>query len=157
MGITSSTSKNRKAFGYKVDIDHRCLESERSDENYGSWSEDWENIFRTIRRVSRDDSYPDAIAVEDFVPGDLVYVVWAEWSESDSYGIARNRGYDILGVFRTREEARGLERLARDPARDTEAYEPIEYMGLQYRFGAFKGYFDNLEDIHIETAHIDAS
>jgi hypothetical protein len=60
-------------------------------------------------------------------------------------------------VFRTREEARGLERLARDPARDTEAYEPIEYMGLQYRFGAFKGYFDNLEDIHIETAHIDAS
>jgi hypothetical protein len=146
----SASRKDRKTFGYKVDIEHDCLDSEYSEEAYGPWSEDWSNRFRSIRRSSPGDLFPDVVAVEDFAPGESVYVVWAEWTQADSYGSARNRGIDVLGVFRTMDEARGLERLARD----SDGYEPDEYMGLQYRFGDFRGYFDSLEDIHIEQALI---
>jgi hypothetical protein len=150
MSRAATMPKGRKAFGYKVDIDRRCLHSERSNEAYGKWSEDWSNSFRTIRRISPTDSHPDTVAVEDFAPGELVYVVWAEWTESDSFGRAANRGVDTLGVFRTWEQAHGLETLAR-AAKD---YEPVPYLGLEYRFGDFKGYFDYLEAIHIEMTHI---
>jgi hypothetical protein len=151
MGRAATTPKGRKAFGYKVDIEHRCFHSESSDEAYGKWREDWSNSFRTIRRMSPTDSHPDAVAAEDFVPGEAVYVVWAEWTQADSFGSASNRGVDTLGVFRTREQAQGLEKLAR-AAKD---YEPTPYLGLEYYFGDFKGYFDRLEAIHIEPTHID--
>ena len=150
MGRAASADRDREAFGYKVDIDHDCVESEHPDEAYSAWSEDWSNSFRTIRRSSPQDAYPDAVAVEDFAPGDLVYVVWAEWTQADSYGAARGRGCDVLGVFRTWDEAHGLEELAR-AAQD---YEPVEYLGLAYRFGAFTGYFDTLDAVHIEQTHI---
>ena len=136
-----------KAFGYKVEMEHYCLNSDYSEEAYGSWSEDWSNEFRSIRRSNPETEYPDTVAIEDFAPGEQVYVVWAEWSRGDSFGWANRGGYDVLGVFRTWEQAGGLEKLARE----TTGYERVEYLGLKYGFGDFHGYFESLDDIHIES------
>jgi hypothetical protein len=150
MAVKKSASKAPKVFGYKVDIYQYCFDSEYSNEAYGDWSEDWSNEFRTIRQTKTKDEYPDVVALESFAPGEPVYVVWAEWTQADSFGQAHNRGYDVLGVFRTWGQAAGLEKLARE----TPGFEPVEYLGLKYYFGDFKGYFDYLEDIHIESTQI---
>ena len=141
-----------KAFGYKVEIEHYCTDSEYSSEPYGPWEEEWSNEFRSIRRSVPETEYPDVVATEAFAPGEPVYVVWAEWTEADSFGQAHSRGHDALGVFRTREQAEGLEKLARE----TTGFEPVEYLGLKYYFGDFKGYFEYLENIHIESTQIGA-
>ena len=141
-----------KAFGYKVEIDHYCTDSEYSPEPYGPWEEDWSNEFRSIRASKPETDYPDVVATEAFAVGDPVYVVWAEWTQADSFGQAHSRGYDVLGVFGTWEQAQGLERLARE----SKGFEPVEYLGLKYHFSDFKGYFDYLDDIHIESAQINS-
>jgi hypothetical protein len=144
----ATVKEEPKAFGYKVEIDHYCTDSEYSNEEWGSWSEDWSNEFRSIRRSNPVTDYPDAVAIEDFAPGEQVYVVWAEWSRGDSFGWANHGGVDALGVFRTWEQAEGLEKLARAAT----GYERVEYLGLKYGFGDFHGYFESLDDIHIESA-----
>jgi hypothetical protein len=83
-------------FGYTVEIDHQLIDSEDSTEEFGSWSETYNNTFR---KIFREESHPDIVSVLDIKNGEPCFVLWASYSTGDSFGCAEDQGIDSIAVF----------------------------------------------------------
>lgn len=135
-------------FGYAVRLSAYCDYSEHEDEAFGSWSESYSNSFRS---VAHDDKYPDVVSIHDFKPGDVAYVVWAEWSTGDSFGRAERGSREALAILKNGIDAFDLQRklsLAEDGAFKWKSSDGDTFESGYLPWG---GYFDSLDEIRIET------
>lgn len=71
-----------------------CVDSEYSQEEYGSWSEQWEF---TLDKASLSDysGCDDDFPVNPVTPGDDIWVLYLSYSVSDSFGHADGKGLII--------------------------------------------------------------
>ena len=88
-----------------VDIDSCCEFSERSSEKWGSWKEIWSNYFRGVYLNLNGDGYAGEPIDFHVEIGDVVYVIWAEWSSGDSFGHGENNRCEALQIYKTQEKA----------------------------------------------------
>lgn len=134
-------------FGYKVEINQTCTDSYRSDEEWGDWSSSHSNYFE---KVTKTEYYPDITSSLDIKEGELCFVVWAEWSNGDSFGRAYNGSVEALAIFKDPESAK----LFKKEAESITGYSGKKFVtpdGQEYNiYCPWTGYFEELTEIHIE-------
>ena len=129
-----------------------------SDDNgpYSSWRAEYENSFEHIRPS---DDTTDVLCPFEIKPGEECYVVWVEWSSGDSFGSGIRSNYDVIGVFRDEISARELadtiygrnQKETKDDDRDDYHIKCETSDGQSFnRYASWNGYFEKLEDVHIE-------
>ena len=130
--ITKNKAVDAPHFGYTVQIKRRCDHSERSEEEYGSWSSSYTNtIDRLVKKVGE---YPDVTSTLDLPPGTNALVVWAEWSSGDSFGNGTRSGSEAFGIFLDMASARAFK-------------EELESGSVGV---PWDGYFESLDSINID-------
>lgn len=145
-------------FGYGVEIRQTCVHSERSPEQYGDWSEAYDNRLSDIARKGAE--YPDVVCDFDIPVGEDAWVVWIEWSSGDSFGWGDNAYTDVMGIFRKQDydSAESLKRQIENHGAD-------EKYNFSYKFetpdgqkfeghASWKGYFERLSNVHIEKVTV---
>lgn len=136
--------------GYRVTINRNLVNEHREEGEYGAWSAEYDNEFSN---VCRDNVYPDIASTLDLNPGDPCYVIWAEWSTSDSFGASTCSHTEALAIFTEQTAAQALV----DAIKDTKNYtETITTPDGQTHFiqCGWSGYFETLEAIHIQETKI---
>ena len=134
-------------FGYNVNICSKCDYSECSEEEFGDWSELYSNSFKSITKT---DKYPDVTSLHDFKSGDVAYLVWVEYSTGDSFGSGHRNGTEVIALLKNGADATALEK-AIFISGDKFSWTSSEGQVIEYGFAPWRGYFENLEDVHIET------
>lgn len=134
-------------FGFKVEFITNC-EYERTqhgDHAYDySWSSDCSN---RLKEVSKTKEYPDVTCEFDLQIGDVGYLVWAEWSNGDSFGRGNRNSVDSFGLFKDRDSATAFaNELKTSPDRDAKGNRLLNL--------PWHGYFENLDEIHVEGVTI---
>jgi len=97
--------------GLRIDINKTCTDSQRSEEEFGDWSESYINM---LSGVSITDHMPDIVTTLDVRAGDEVIVVWVEWTTGDSFGSAFCGQNEPIAVFKDYESAAELESFLED-------------------------------------------
>lgn len=151
--------------GYKVSLNKECLSYRRPTEQYGDWSEEYENTFESIRLATRKDFSPDLVSTLDLKTGDECFVVWVEWSTGDSFGWAKNGDTEAIGVFKDKTSARELKQALESfkPDPDVDDYEEKYKFKLttsdgqrfQIDWVPWCNFFEKLEEVHIDSATLD--
>ena len=141
-----------KNYGYKVDINSTLTYSEYSTEPYGPWSEEWENILDQI--ITRDNKYPNLVSKIKFIPGEPLYVVWAEWSAGDSFGWATSKYSEPYALFRNKKSAEDFKKHLKTSKGDI-TFE-VEGQHIELFSLPWLGYFEELNSINIDTCIIGA-
>lgn len=138
-------------FGYRIDISQHCINDYRSPEEWGEWSEEWDNNLS--RTANAENAHPSVVTSLEFVPGSNALVVWAEWNTGDSFGNATNRYAEVFGMFKDMASAIEL----RDALEDSSGGYSVDCSdGQKFRakYVPWNGYFESLSCIHIEAVTI---
>jgi hypothetical protein len=141
---------------YNVAIDQTQTHYETDGEEWG-WSEsEYSNSFNKISRSV--DKYGDLESDTDLKEGDTGYLVWLEYSTGSTFGRSKRGCTMACGLFKDKASARALEKAIRE-------YD-YHVHGFSFKFqtpdgqeidlcASWCGYFENLEDVHIETVEIE--
>lgn len=154
-------TKKKSLQGYQVAIDSFLSSSYQSDEEYGGWEEYWDNSLSGETLLVKEN--PDVVANFSAARGELLYVVWAEWSHGNSFGNAHNGGSEVFGIFRSKDAARELKEHLENL--DYEEFISFSYNGPWTKdfktsddqvfqipiMPPWVGYFENLEAVHIDS------
>lgn len=153
--------------GLLIDIDsHRVSTGGKIAGDYGSRdSTDTDNTLVGVRLVmskeamvkSLKDEYipsPDVLIGADVNVGDIVYIVWAEYSTGDSFG---NDGgvVEYIAAFVSETKAWNCQRYIQNTGNRshggrTKPYEiELEDGTKQVLSCPWHGYFEHLEDVHV--------
>ena len=142
-------------------INQYCTHSEREPEQFGSWSESYDNTFKRIQlsppRVNSDSyEYHETICPDEVKAGDVVYVVWVEYDEGNSFGYADRKGLDVIAAFTDSKEAEALREYIwnqkYDRSEDRYLNEFITPNGKKITFYAsWMGYFEHLSGAYVEA------
>lgn len=144
------SSQSPQATGLKVEIRQACTGTIVPEYRHGYWEESYVN---TLERITICDEYPDVVTTLPVRAGETVYLVWAEWSAGDSYGIAIKRFYETFGVFYDMESAQQLEaalqqrKLPRVRTADNQHFK----LAVPRPWG---GFFDRFENLYIQALTI---
>lgn len=150
---------------FVVDIVSFQVSSHREPEEYGSWSSEYQNKFNSVS-LSDKSSYRSTSAFKDAKIGDVVFVVWAEYSTGDSFGHAASGSIDIIDVFSDVKLANALKNQLKTEGVIKDKYgrekrpdwqnSSIKYKnqdGIEITYNrSWLGYFESLDEIHISTA-----
>lgn len=134
-------------FGYKVTIDSICTSSFSSEEMYGEWGTESENIFKSISKTK---DHPDIVSSLDIKEGEECFVVWAEWSSGDSFGQAYRGSCEPLAIFKDHQSAKAFSKVCEDSKNYRVTVNTPDGQIIEV-FVAWGGYFENLEAIRIEN------
>jgi hypothetical protein len=140
------------AISYDVKIESRCLYEEHEEAEYGSWCSEWSNEFQYIKRYGENEIKHQVFHSDlKLKPGAEVFLVWAEYSTGDSFGNASRGSVEIIEIFSSKEEAKDIvDRLYRHTeysfTGETLSGRPVSL------YCPWHGYFEHLDDIHIEHA-----
>lgn len=138
-------------FGYAVEIKQYCIHSHREPEEYGSWEEEYEN---SLVGISPTKEYPDIVSNIEVKTGETCFVVWAVWSNGDSFGTAYNGSVEPLALFKTYDEARGFRLELEKACNNSDEYGfllKFDYLGFEYSvYALWKGYFESLSGYEID-------
>lgn len=148
-------------YGYAVTINSYCEHSEREDVEYGSWSESYSNDIE--RLIVKGGS--DVASIHDLQSGDRAFVVWVEWSTGDSFGHGDRSCTEVLGLFKSYEDAEVLKDTieASSNKYDRRGYENdgVAYWvktpdGQIFTSGwaPWLGYFESLDSVHIDRVEV---
>jgi hypothetical protein len=133
-----------------VNINQRCVYYEQSRRRYGPWRESWVNNFKSV--CSEHHTNAKQVPVDfNVAKGDVVHVVWAEWSSGDSFGNANRKEVEVLAIYKTAEKAIDFVKLAKEATNDKTTYLTESGAELTLYCG-WLGYFEKLDDIHLTTA-----
>lgn len=136
-------------FGYKVEINSYCDVNERSDEEWGEWRKEFSNDFGYIIKTNK---YPDIVSSLDIPSGTECFVVWAEWSDGDSFGRSVRGNTEALGIFLDVSVAKEFIDVL---YQKHEEYEPVEFLtsdGQSHKINkGWDGYFESLDDLNISN------
>ena len=141
--------------GYKVLINSVCEESQHSNEAYGDWYERFSNSFSYIRR-DNNDKYPDVNSIHNIPVGAECVVVWLEYSSGDSFGHSDRGSTEVVGVFPY--SGLGDAQAVREALLGKANYKGYEFnfeaadgQTFHYGFALWRGYFETLDEVHVET------
>lgn len=151
-------------YGYNVKISSHCDESYHDGEQYGSWHSHSTNTFEELTKCDEKDAYPDVTSIHDFKIGDVAFLVWAEWSTGDSFGHGTNSSSEAFALLKNAEDAFKLAQALREATGNQKAKKWED----QYRFDwkssdgqkvssgflPWLGYFENLENVYVETIQV---
>lgn len=120
---------------------------------------------KTLMKAIRDEEIEcDVVVGAEVVPGDTVYIVWAEYSTGDSFG---NDGgqYVAIAAFVNENNAKtcaynakNLEEKKITSYMDTDRYglSVILDNGIDFKFHVpWIGYFENLENVHVSCMEVE--
>ena len=138
-------------FGYKVQIEQYQDESYRSDEEYGDWQESYSNTFNSVEKIEK---YPDLVSVEELIQGNPVHVVWAEWSDGDSFGNSYRGRVEAYGVFSKWEDALGLKTALENSTNNGYNFTASTGQVFESKYVPWNGYFESLDSINIDTSFL---
>jgi hypothetical protein len=141
-------------FGYDISIASYCEHSERSPEEYGSWSESYTNTLSSKFATKGGHSVASTL---DIPAGSTAYVVWVEWSTGDSFGWADRSATEVVGIFADEAAADHLSRAIREQNWSSkESYDIRTPDGQQFqsRFAPWAGYFDRLDSVHVDVVEV---
>lgn len=143
-------------FGYKLELDCHCDDSSRSEEAYGPWSESWTNSFQRVKTCEKKD-YPDIITTLEIKPGEKCFIVWAEYSTGDSFGHANGGQVSSLAVFKDRDAAVQFQKFFSELGDSYQLNYKMKTSDDQEHdvYCGWLGYFDSLDDIHIEETYME--
>lgn len=127
----------------KCHVNSYCDHSEQSDEEYGWSEESWSQDFSHV--TISPNNYGEAIDFDAKV-GDTVYVIFAVWSDGDSFSHRSGYRSDVVHVFKDKKVAE----LALEAIRD----EQIEFYksdsGISVHIDRpWIGYFESLDSIDL--------
>lgn len=144
---------------FKVEIERDCYESYHSGEQFGDWSESFSNEFKGIT-LDNSIEYPDVVSSLKFKTGDIVYVVWVEYSYGDSFGHADCAGTEVVAVFKDATAAYELKNAIErqdTSSQDWDTKYQLELTtsdGQHFKFStiSWHDYFGGLDEVHVEEA-----
>lgn len=87
-----------------------------------------------------------------------VYIVWLTWSSGDSFGHDKCSDAQIINIYSSYEEALKVKNLILEDNQKHPEYgtEPLILPdGTKLRTNAWKGYFENLEQVYITDANLE--
>jgi hypothetical protein len=142
---------------------HHITSSYNSDEQWGEWGEDG---FFTVDNASIDDktneyrwdSFPVYSEVE-IKDGDVVYVLWIQYSTGNSFGQSRGNG-EVLAVFADKELAkRAYDRWDKETSSrcNNDNYSISTELAPDYFVlisNPANGYFENKEDLKLTALFV---
>lgn len=137
-----------------------CTHSHRGRGSYAKWSESYSNSFEYVS-LEKDEFGVDKVPVDfEVSEGDIVYIVWAEWSSGDSFGRSDSGQSEVVHIFKDADLAfECLEILKKNQSK----HDP--YLGREVSFKTdsgkeinyyrpWFGYFESLSGIHLETSKV---
>ncbi len=135
-------TKTKKDF--KVIYSSECIESTRSDKEWGSWSRIYDfRVLAFSAAVPGDPDWDwvwetDVDATNDDIP-EAMHCVWVRYTDGDSFGRSTGNG-QIVGLFKDEDEAH---KLARSIIDDT-------YVPSGHGYICWNGHFNRLESVEVE-------
>jgi hypothetical protein len=140
-----------------VNLNQNCLHSFRNKEQYGEWGSTFSNSFESVS-LSKDFGGTQETIDFDVKAGDLVFVVWAEWSDGDSFGRSVNGRVDVCGIFLDSHKAVTLQTALRNKNTKDEdwhvKYQSESGVEMSY-YVPWMGYFARLGKVHIDLAIVE--
>lgn len=138
-----------------VQFNETCIHSERSEEEYGGWSEDWDFSVDGVSLSSRDRYNEEFFDIDvDLKEGDTVSVLYMIYGTGDTFGYATGRG-EVLWVFKDPNVAQEAlvkwetENNKRDPDFSVKFKDDSGREVMLINPGA--GYFENVSSIDLKT------
>lgn len=148
---------------YKVELEEHTNSYESAQELYGEWSSSSGWYFRKITKVKDiEKSYADITSELDIDPGEIVNVVWLEYSTGDSFGHAYKGKACAVAIFKadsyeaTEDFVKHINKQQYNS--DSEymyqnVYEALDGQKIHF-YSEWSGYFETLEEVHIEHTRI---
>lgn len=138
-----------------VDVYHGCEHSEQSEEEYGSWQEDWSFAVgnRAMIVTEKGYPYPNAVYTDgELEPGETVYAIIANWGGGNSFGFANGKYMDVVIVHRDSDIALENLKLLKKASEEGGPVPLTRDNGeaIPYRPG-WLGYFESLDSLAIYT------
>ena len=138
----------------KVEFQNLCVYSERDPEEYGSWSEDYDNSVVSVSLSDR----PNVICPESLKKGDIAFLVWLEVSEGDSFGNATAKRVEAVAVLSEKHLAEYLQTKIELHDKQTSEFD-AQKNKVEAQIGSFKipfyafwagDMFSNIHSINVE-------
>ncbi len=148
--IVFKNTNNSPVFGYNVEIYSYCTNSESSDEEWGSWSSDHTNIFKSAKPVKKTDLV-DVNSSLDIKSGETAYIVWVEYSTGDSFGCANRGSIEVVGIFQDQDSAQQFKKYL-EKSKDKAELDLTTDDGQSFHcnWAPWAGYFEYLDEVYIE-------
>lgn len=142
---------------YEFHFSNYCISSERSNEPYGDWSEEYSNSLEYITKV---EEYGDINSIHDLKDGDKAYAVWVEYSTGNSFGWATNGSVEAVGVFKDKESAEAYKKYLEDTDGGIEWGIAIDFVApdgqvFKEKYRPWNGYFERLSEVYVTLVVID--
>jgi hypothetical protein len=143
-----------------VKIISNCIHSFYEEREWGSWEETWENHLDGISLDKDRFYYPESVPTDfEVAKGDIVYVVWAEYSGGNSFGSGDRNYTDVIHIFKDQDLAWNAHRILESPVGE-------EYKNWTIKFKSdsgkeisycrpWLGYFESLDDVHVVQAIVE--
>jgi hypothetical protein len=137
-----------------------CTHSYYEDREWGSWEETWENHLDGVSLDKDRFYYPESVPTDfEVAKGDIVYVVWAEYSGGNSFGMGDRNHTDVIHIFKDQDLAWNAYRILISPVGE-------EYKNWTVKFKSdsdkeisycrpWLGYFESLDDVRVAQAIVE--
>ena len=167
-------TKKNKVKTLQARIDCYCTHSFHEQTKWGSWEESYDNHFSGIKVVTGDNYYGEKLEPGFQVKaGDVVYVVWAEWSTGNSFGRGHRNRTEVMEVFMDSSKALACADILENGNMEKDEYGlidtcdiiPIDKWTVTYKnelgkdvpcYRPWLGYFESLDGIYVETVVVGA-
>lgn len=144
---------------FKIDQRNYGATGYHSGEAYGDWSET-NNPSMESAKITEGNYWDVALFPGQPEPqrGGDIFLVWAEYSSGDSFG-SSSGNVEFIWAFSKAEDAFALEKLLKEDNRKNPDYNFgdgnfVEFQGQKVSTSTWKGYFEHLEDIHVDRLEI---
>lgn len=132
-------------------INHSTGDSWHDGEEYGAWESHSNNSIAGISLV-KDKDYWDVIADFDVKRGDIVYLVFVEYSTGDSFGHSSGN-ISYVAVFKTEDKAWAVYNTIKN--QDWDEKHDLTYVSESGKemtdgWACWSGYFESIENIEVK-------
>lgn len=125
-------------------------------EQYGDWETQYNykgcNVYLAEEARGRIGVWTQRVEV-DFEPhvGQVVFPIIVEYGSGNSFGHSSGNTTLVAVVDSTEKALAVRDAIYHDAEKNPSGFGQIEVEGVSFYNGAWKGYFENLESVHIET------
>ena len=147
---------DQKKFGYKFNITRdvvSCKESGSTEDYSYQYLYTYHQAPDTI--AYKTDEYPDIVSILDLPANSTAYVVYAVWSDGDSFGCSRYSSAEPFGIFKSFDCAKEFSSQLYNPVYDPNKSETSividcsDGQRFEYRFFPWGDWFSDLEYVDV--------
>lgn len=142
-----------------VKMNSRCIHSHYEEREYGSWEETWTNSIEGVRL--EDNVFCEKVPIDfEVAKGDIVHVVWCEYSSGNSFGHGDRNHTDVIHIFKDKDLAWDAYRILDGSGKE----EDYDKWTVKFKSDSgeemsycrpWLGYFDSLDSIYVESAIVE--